>query len=507
MKRATRLAFAAACVFAAVAAIADPPSAFTLRATPICNAQQPAIVLEWGSSDGANHYDITKDNATLAQGVSSDDTSFIDSASDVGTSHTYVVTAVNDEGSTKSNPVTASAPPSVCTARPSAPTLTGNASCDASTSPHRAAVNLSWSASSGATSYQVVRGGEVIQSTTATSFTDFTVAAGGSYQYVIRAINSGGMTDSNQISISVAADICGIAPGAFSVSTAASCSGTAAKVTVSWTASSGATSYIVERNALAISASLSASTHSFDDANPPTDVPLAYDVRATNDAGSTESNTSTTTVPDGLCGNVIPETPVLSVVLFCTSQLAPAVRLTWTESRGATSYLVVRDGMPLTIVNGAQSVSYDDMNVTVGQTYFYQLRATNSGASATSNAVSVAVTASICRALAVSNVSLSAATAKSGDSLIVSFLVTNRINNVSAPTTLAIRIGTLAVTAVSIPSIGALQTVPFTQTITVPALASGTYFITVATLDDPIGALSPALQIVGIPSRRRAVGH
>ena len=95
MKRATRLAFAAACMFAAAAAIADLPSAFTLTATPICSSAHPAILLQWTTSGGAASYDVTRDSVPLVQGLSSDATSFEDSSNDVGSTHSYVITAID----------------------------------------------------------------------------------------------------------------------------------------------------------------------------------------------------------------------------------------------------------------------------------------------------------------------------------------------------------------------------------------------------------------------------
>jgi hypothetical protein len=507
MKRAARLAFAAACLFAAAAAIADPPGAFTLTATPICDASQPAVLLQWTTSGGAASYDVTRDSLPLMQGLSSDTTSFEDSSSDVGSTHSYVVTASNEDGSTKSNTVNASAPPSVCTPPPSPPALSGSASCDSSSTPKRPFVSLSWSASSGATSYDVVRGSEVIQTTTATAVNDFSVAAGGSYTYTVRARNSGGASESNAINISIATDICGVAPGSFNVSTASSCSGGVAKVTVSWSASSGATSYVVARNGSSLSPSLPASTFSFDDTNPPADFPLGYSVRAANDSGTTESNTSTITVPEGLCGGVVPSTPELSAALFCTASTTPAVRLSWTASKGATSYVVVRDGTPLTQIADGDAVSYDDTSVGAGQTHTYQLRAGNPGSSATSNAVTITVTSTVCAPLSAEGVTLSATTAKTGDSIILTFTITNSGGTASNAFTVAIRIGTAVVATVDIPPIAAGTNMPFSQTITVPPLGSGTYFVSVSAVELREPAQSPGLLVLGVPPRRRSVAH
>jgi fibronectin type 3 domain-containing protein len=505
--RRTRLAFAAACLLITAAAIADVPGAFTLTATPICSSGHPTVLLQWTTSGGAASYDIARDSLPFAQGLSSDTTSFEDSSNDVGSTHSYVVTAIDEEGSTKSNTVNASAPASVCTPPPAPPTLSGSASCDSVSTPKRPFVSLSWSASSGATSYDIVRGSEVIQTTTATAVNDFSVAAGGTYTYTVRATNSGGASESNAITVSVAADICGIAPGSFTISTAASCSGGAAKVTVSWSASAGAKSYVVERDGAAISQSLPAPAQSFDDTNPPTDSPLAYSVRAANDSGTTESNTSTITVPAGLCGNVVPSTPELSASLFCGANSIPAVRLSWTPSKGATSYVVVRDGTPLTQIADGQAVSYEDTTVAAGQTYTYQLRAGNPGASATSNTVTISVTSSICAPLSADNVTLNATTAKPGDSIVVNFMIANSGSKASSAFNVAIRIGTTVVALVNIPSIDAGSNQPFTQTITVPLLVSGTYFVSVSAIELQGPALSPGLVVVGVPPRRRSVAH
>jgi fibronectin type 3 domain-containing protein len=53
-------------------------------------------------------------------------------------------------------------------------------------------VSLSWSASSGATSYNVYRGGTKVGSSTSTSYTDTGLAASTTYSYAVTAVNSVG---------------------------------------------------------------------------------------------------------------------------------------------------------------------------------------------------------------------------------------------------------------------------------------------------------------------------
>ena len=574
-------------------------------------------MLQWTTSDGAAQYDIARDGALVVTNLSSDVTSYLDSNFEVGVTHTYIVTAKNQAGSTQSNSASANAPSSICPPPPSKPILTGSAACDTSTSPKRPVVSLSWTASTGATSYDIVRDGDVIQTTTSTGANDFSVAAGASYTYVVRANNGGGSADSDPLPIAIAANVCGAPPGDFTVSTAASCSAGAPKVTVSWSASSGAASYVVLRNGDPISPALPPSTLTFDDTTVVADSTYGYAVQATNDAGTTQSNTSAINVPATICsggpptaptlsGSVVctgstpkvhltwsgatnaasytvfrdntsiatgltalsfddanvangqthvyfiralnssgsadsptftassifcsapPSTPVLSGTLFCNAG-APAVRLTWTAAGGATSYNVLRDDAPLGTALSAQTLAFDDTTVAAGEAHTYRVQASNAAGSTLSNPVALTVTSAVCQPqthpdLAVGSVTLSATSGKAGDTINVSFSIAN-VGNAAAPaSTLRIYLGASAsrqpgdfvLASIVIPPMAAGATTPFTQSVRIPSLSSGAYFIFVAADDDhnsgdvnpsnDVGR-SPAFQIVGIPPRRRSVAH
>lgn len=58
-------------------------------------------------------------------------------------------------------------------------------------------INLSWSASSGATSYIVLRGGTSVGTPSSTSFTDSGLTASTSYTYTVQAVSSGGTSSSS----------------------------------------------------------------------------------------------------------------------------------------------------------------------------------------------------------------------------------------------------------------------------------------------------------------------
>lgn len=168
----------------------NPPSAPTdLQAT----AGNGEVSLDWNASSGASGYDIYRSTTSDGEGATPyltgvTGTSFTDTSVTDGTEYFYEVSAVDDAGqSGMSNE--ASATPQV--PAPAAPTgLTATAG--------NALVGLSWTASSGATSYDLYRSTSTGQETlyqsglTSTSYTDTAVTNGTAYYYEVTAVNGGG---------------------------------------------------------------------------------------------------------------------------------------------------------------------------------------------------------------------------------------------------------------------------------------------------------------------------
>lgn len=179
---------------AASAPTVIPATPMGLSATP---GNQQAM-LAWSASTGAASYSVkrsTTSGGPYSQVATAPSTSYTDATVSNGSTYYYVVSAVNDSGqsadSAQASVTPAAATSTPAAGAPAAPTgLAANAG--------DAQVNLTWSASSGATSYNVQRsttnGGPYSQITTATSpaYTDKTVSDGTTYYYVVAAVNSSG---------------------------------------------------------------------------------------------------------------------------------------------------------------------------------------------------------------------------------------------------------------------------------------------------------------------------
>jgi fibronectin type 3 domain-containing protein len=160
------------------------------------------VSLAWTTSAGAASYNVkraTTNGGPYTTVASPAGTSYTDTAVTNGTAYYYVVTAVSAAGqSGNSNQATATP-----MAAPTAPVPPLNLTATGGNQQ----VSLAWTASTGATSYNVKRaatnGGPytTVASPAGTSYTDTTVTNGTTYYYVVTAVNtSGESANSNQAS-------------------------------------------------------------------------------------------------------------------------------------------------------------------------------------------------------------------------------------------------------------------------------------------------------------------
>jgi fibronectin type 3 domain-containing protein len=205
------------------------------------NAQ---VVLTWGTDASANGYAVkraTTSGGPYATIATTSAPTYTDSSVTNWTKYFYVVSASNAAGS--------SANSSEVSATPTAPQQAPPAPTNLMATGGNAQVALTWSASTGATSYTVKRsttsGAEtMLASATTTAYTDSTAKNGTKYFYVVSATNATGESaNSNEVSATPAAP----AQAPPTPMNLAAVAGNA-QVELTWSASTGATSYHVKRS-------------------------------------------------------------------------------------------------------------------------------------------------------------------------------------------------------------------------------------------------------------------
>jgi fibronectin type 3 domain-containing protein len=218
----------------------NPPSAPTGLSASAANAQ---VNLTWNASSGATAYYVkrsTTSGGPYTQIATPTATSYADNNVVNGTKYYYVVSAYNSYGQS-ANSAEVNATP-VAPPPPAAPTgleaLAGNTQ-----------VNLAWTASTGAASYHVKRsttnGGPYTQvsAPTAANFTDTGLTNGTIYYYVVSALNSAGESANSSQATATPAAPATPPPAPTGLEAIAG----SAQVSLTWTASAGATSYHVKR--------------------------------------------------------------------------------------------------------------------------------------------------------------------------------------------------------------------------------------------------------------------
>ncbi|MGB8323409.1 MAG: fibronectin type III domain-containing protein, partial [Candidatus Acidiferrum sp.] len=259
-----------------------------------------------------------------------------------------------------------------------------------------AQVSLSWSASTGATTYNLKRsttsGGPyaTLASPTSTTFADTSVTNATKYFYVVSAVNSAGESaDSPEVSATPAAPQTPPPTPANLVATPAN-----AQVSLSWSGSTGATSYYVKRSTVTggpYTKISSPAAASYTDASVTNGTKYFYVVSAANASGESANSSEVSATP------VAPTTPPPTPASLQATAGNAQIILTWSASAGATSYNVKRsttNGGPYSQISSPSTNSYSDTGLTNGTTYYYVVSAVNSaGQSANSNQASATPTA------------------------------------------------------------------------------------------------------------------
>jgi fibronectin type 3 domain-containing protein len=270
-----------------------PAAPATLTATAVSSTQ---LNLTWGASNGATSYTVKRSATsggaytTLATGVTA--TSYSDTGLAAGATWYYVVSASNTGESVDSTEA-------------SATTFAETPSGLAATVVSSSAIDLSWNATAGATGYDVKRstsaGGPfdtISSGVTATAFSDSGLNAATTYHYVVAATNAAGASPD---SASVNATTLPLPPA--TPSGLAATPGIA-QVSLTWSASPGATGYTVKRATVSggsytVVASDLASP-SYTDTGLTNGTTYYYVVNAANTGGTSADSGEVSAAPSGL---------------------------------------------------------------------------------------------------------------------------------------------------------------------------------------------------------------
>lgn len=157
-----------------------------------------------------------------------------------------------------------------------------------------------------------------------------------------------------------------------------------AQVTLTWTASSGATGYYVKRSTTSGSemqiATVSATSYS--DTTVTNGTKYFYVVSAYNSYGPSANSAEVSATPAGPISP--PATPTGLQAIAGNGQ----VTLSWNASAGATSYNLKRSmalGGPYTKVGSLTSTNYTDTGLANGMNYYYVVSAQNAAGESTNS--------------------------------------------------------------------------------------------------------------------------
>ncbi|MGO8669826.1 MAG: fibronectin type III domain-containing protein [Capsulimonadaceae bacterium] len=356
-----------------------------LTATP-GNGQ---VALAWTAGSGATSYNIYRGTASgaesataIATGITA--TGYTDTTVTNGTAYYYEAASVNGSGISGMSNQASGTPQVGAPAAPTGLTATGGTTQMA----------LAWTASSGATSYNVYRGtasgGEsttaIATGVTTTSYTNTGLTAGTTYYYKVAAVNAGGT--SAQSSEASAITVAGVPSGL----TATAGVNQAA---LTWTAVAGAASYDVYRGTAsggesATPIATGVTTASYTNTGLTAGTAYYYKVTSVDAAGTSAQSAEASTTPTGTA----PSAPTGLTATGGTTQVA----LAWTASSGATSYNVYRGtasgGESTTaIATGVTATSYTNTGLAAGTTYYYKVAALNAFGTSSQSSESSAITA------------------------------------------------------------------------------------------------------------------
>ena len=307
------------------------------------------VAVTWNAVAGATSFDVFRDGgATKIGSTIGSLTNYNDTTAVPGTLYAYAVKA--NSGAAQSA-LSASASGFRKLSAPTSVVCAGGLTDR---------IRLSWNASIGATSYQILRNGSSnpIGTSTTTSYDDMTATIGVNFSYTVKAVCALGVSDLSTPAVGWRAPV---APLGVSASDGTSTT----QVTISWSAVAGVTGYDVLRDGNKIGSSIGIQTI-YQDTSALPGIHYTYTVKSVTAAGSSAASVGDVGYRGAL------EIP--TEVAASDGTFTDKISITWIAAYQATGYEILRAGVKIATV-GASALVYDDTTAAIGTVYPYAVRA------------------------------------------------------------------------------------------------------------------------------------
>ena len=295
--------------------------ATTVPATPaglVAGLGNSAVTLTWNAVSGANFYTVYRGTVVNKLGYvpfyiilsnTTTNNAYTDASGTLGCTYSYFVTATSAGGTSGNSTAVTAKPVPLAPANPPAnvritDTITSNSQT----------ATITWSPVSGAVGYILYRAnnpagpfsfpGNYVQSMTTTNYTDSGLNTNTLYAYMVIAMNAGGVSGNSAVVGTPPA-----APTGFTATTGNS------QIVLSWTASTGATSYNVKRSTTSGSGYATIAslvTTSYTDTTVTTGTTYYYVVSAVYNGGESINSSQVSAIPV-LASSVITWAPPVNI--------------------------------------------------------------------------------------------------------------------------------------------------------------------------------------------------
>jgi Starch/carbohydrate-binding module (family 53)/Glycosyl hydrolase family 57 len=361
--------------------VPQPPSAPAGVSVSVASASQ--INLSWSPASGATGYIILRGDAPVA---STAVTTYNDTGLSLNSTYCYAVVATNVVGNSPTN--TAQCATIQAPATPANLMATGISTNQ---------INLSWTASAGATGYLVTRDNLPAATTANTNYSDVTLTANSNHCYSVTATNLVGSSAPTvaqcAMTLTNNPTLCN---GRACVSPTPLVQGNS--VTISYSPAGGLisaaatiylhlgwnkwTSVVTPDPAMSYNAGLGIWQFS---TNIPSGI-SEMDLDFNNGNGTWDNNGGAgIDYVFAVASNGIPELPATPTGLTANAISTNQINLNWTPATGASLYRVIRDS---TVIATTTSANFADAGLTANSSHCYSLTASNSvGLSAASATV------------------------------------------------------------------------------------------------------------------------